>query len=453
MKLTFYGGAEMVTGANYLLEDEKNKFLIDCGLYQGSNFCEQKNFEPFPYNPEEIDCVFITHAHIDHIGRLPKLYKENFRGKIYSTAPTKDFAEFLLLDSLNLLKDESEKFNKEPLYEIKDIEGVLKLWQKVSYHEKIEIGNFEIEFFDAGHILGSSFISFYNKNEDKRIVFSGDLGNVPMPLIKATENLPSTDYLIIESAYGGRVHEDLEQRKEILEDVIEEVVKSKGVLLIPAFALERTQELLYELNDLVENQKIPAIPIFIDSPLAINLTMVYKKYCQDSMYFNETAIELFKKGDDIFDFKNLKMTFTTEQSKEILFVNPPKVIIAGAGMSNGGRIIHHEAQYLSDPKNIILFIGYQAEGSLGRKILDGEKKVKILDKQVEVNCQIRVISGYSAHADQRQILNWLLPVRKDFKKIFIVQGEKEQAEILSQKIKDELAVESYIPQQEEQIIL
>lgn len=453
MKLTFYGGAGMVTGANYLLEDEKNKFLIDCGLYQGSNFCERQNFEPFPYNPQEIDYVFITHAHIDHIGRLPKLYRENFNGKIYSTPPTKDFAEFLLIDSEHLLKEEAERLKKENLYDFKDIEGVMKLWQKISYHEKIEIGNFEIEFFDAGHILGSSFISFFNKKENKRIVFSGDLGNVPMPLIKPTEKLLPTDYLIIESAYGGRVHEDLEKRKEILEDVIEEVVKSNGVLLIPAFALERTQELLYELNDLVENQKIPAIPIFIDSPLAINLTMVYKKYSQDPMYFNELAIDLFKKGDDVFDFKNLKMTFTSEQSKEILFVKPPKVIIAGAGMSNGGRIIHHEVQYLNDPKNIILFIGYQAEGSLGRKILDGEKEVKILDKKIEVKCQVRSISGYSAHADQKQILNWIYPVKKDIRKIFIVQGEKEQAEILSQKIKDELVVDSYIPQQGEQIEL
>ncbi|MEM4648147.1 MAG: MBL fold metallo-hydrolase [Candidatus Pacearchaeota archaeon] len=453
MKLTFYGGAGMVTGANYLLEDEKNKFLIDCGLYQGSNFCEQQNFEPFPYNPQEIDYVFITHAHIDHIGRLPKLYRENFNGKIYSTPPTKDFAEFLLIDSEHLLREEAERLKKENLYDFKDIEGVMKLWQKISYHEKIEIGNFEIEFFDAGHILGSSFISFFNKKENKRIVFSGDLGNVPMPLIKPTEKLLPTDYLIIESAYGGRVHEDLEKRKEILEDVIEEVVKSNGVLLIPAFALERTQELLYELNDLVENQKIPAIPIFIDSPLAINLTMVYKKYSQDPMYFNELAIDLFKKGDDVFDFKNLKMTFTSEQSKEILFVKPPKVIIAGAGMSNGGRIIHHEVQYLNDPKNIILFIGYQAEGSLGRKILDGEKEVKILDKKIEVKCQVRSISGYSAHADQKQILNWIYPVKKDIRKIFIVQGEKEQAEILSQKIKDELVVDSYIPQQGEQIEL
>jgi metallo-beta-lactamase family protein len=443
-KLTFYGGTKTVTGANYLLESGGSRILIDCGLWQGSNFCEKGNFEPFPYDPKDIKAVFVTHAHIDHTGRLPKLYKQGFKGKIFSTLPTRDFAEHLLLDSEHLLHQEAKNRNLAPIFDIEDVNKTLLTWQGVPYHQKIKLAGFEIEFFDAGHILGSSFI-VVTAPRGRQIVFSGDLGNSPAPLIKSTETIPQADYALMESTYGARIHEELPQRKEILEDLIENTVKAGGVLMIPAFALERTQELLFELNDLVENGRIPKVPVFVDSPLAIKLTAVYKKYSSDEKYFNKQAIGQIRRGDAIFDFPGLRLTLTTQASKEINEVAPPKVIIAGAGMSQGGRILHHERRYLPDPKSTILFVGYQAKGSLGRQILDGAKEVKIFNERVPVKCRVKAIGGYSAHADQPRLLKWLYPARLTLKKLFLVQGEEDQMEPLAQKIKDELALEAEIP--------
>ncbi|KKQ23396.1 MAG: RNA-metabolising metallo-beta-lactamase [Candidatus Wolfebacteria bacterium GW2011_GWC1_37_10] len=441
MKLTFYGAARMVTGANYLLEGRKTKILIDCGLCQGGSFCDKRNFEPFPYNPKEIDAVLITHSHIDHTGRLPLLYKAGFGGKIFSTRPTKEFSEHLLIDSEHILNKEN---NSQELYSLEDIDKTMELWDGVRYREKFKIKEFEIEFFDAGHILGSSFIKV-SSEDGKSIVFSGDLGNVATPIVKDTEIIPEADYAVIESTYGNRIHEDLEIRKDLLENIAEETIKARGVLLIPAFAMERTQELLYELNELAENGRIPKAPIFIDSPLAIKLTAVYKKYSQNPDYYDKESLDLMKGGDAIFDFPGLKFTLTTEQSKEINDVAAPKIIIAGSGMSQGGRILHHEVRYLPDKKSAILFIGYQANGSLGRQILNGAKKVKILGQEVEVNCKIKNISGYSAHADQKKLVDWLRPARRNLKKVFVVQGEEDQSIPLAQKIIDELAVEAEVP--------
>ncbi|KKU94517.1 MAG: Beta-Casp domain-containing protein [Candidatus Jorgensenbacteria bacterium GW2011_GWA1_48_13] len=451
MKLTFWGGAKMVTGANYLLESGGTKILIDCGLHQGSRYCERHNFEPFPYKPEEITAVFVTHAHIDHIGRLPSLYRAGFRGEIYSTGPTKDFAELLLLDSEHILRREAEREKKPPLYDTNDVVQTMGLWRKQSYHEKVTVGPYEIEFYDAGHILGSS--SLVVKTEGKTAVFSGDLGNTPAPLIKPVEYVKEANYALVESVYGGRVHERPEARKDQLENLIEDIVKSGGTLMIPSFALERTQELLTELNELVENGRIPRVPIFIDSPLAIRLTSVYQKYSTDPRYFNKEAIAAIQGGDAIFNFAGLKMTLTTEQSKEINNVPPPKVIVAGAGMSNGGRILHHEQRYLSDPKSAILFIGYQAKGSLGREILDGADSVKIYGEEIPVRCKKVAIGGYSAHADQPQLLRWASSMRGSLKKIFVVQGEEKEAGALAQKIKDELAIEAEIPSLGEEAVL
>lgn len=433
-----------MTGSNYLIETPKAKVLIDCGLHQGSSFCEDLNFEPFLYDPKSIDAVFITHAHIDHTGRLPQLYKAGFRGKIYSTPPTKDFSEHLLIDSEHLLIREAEKRNAAPLYTINEINETMGLWEGIKYHKKIRVKDLEFELFDAGHILGSSFIAVYT-NDGKKIVFSGDLGNVATPLVKDTEALADADYVLVESTYGNRIHENLDIRKDMVEDAIENTVKFGGTLLIPAFAMERTQDILFELNELVENDRIPKIPVFIDSPLAIKLTSVYKKYSQDSDYFDKESLAIMKQGDKIFDFPGLKFSLTVEQSKEINEVLPPKVIIAGSGMSQGGRILHHEMRYLSDPKSAILFIGYQAKGSLGRQILDGAKIVKIFGEEVPVKCRMVKIGGYSAHADQIKLLDWLRSSQKSLKKIFVVQGEEEQSIPFAQKIIDELAVETVVP--------
>ncbi len=453
MKLTFYGGAGVVTGVNYGLEvtgegGKKVKFLVDCGLQQGGNFAEKKNFEPFPYEVSEVDFVLITHAHIDHIGLLPKLFKAGFRGKIYSTHPTHDFAELMLIDSEHILSREAERVGKEPLYSAADITAMMNYWEGVNYHQVLDLGGVKAEFYNAGHILGSAFIKI--TAEGKTIVFSGDLGNYPAPIIKSTEKLPTADYCLIESTYGDRVHENVDMRREELEDAIEEVAKTKGTLVIPAFAMERTQQLLFELNELIENGRIPKIPVYIDSPLAIHLTEIYKKYRGQ---FTDEVEAMIKGGDDILDFPGLHFTLTTEESKTINNAPAPKVVIAGSGMSHGGRILHHELRYLSDPKSMILFVGYQGKGSLGRQILEGAKEVGIMHERVPVRCRVKVISGYSAHADQPRLLEWLRPMRMNLKKVFVVQGEEGASEALARKITDELAIHAVIPETNDEVEL
>lgn len=459
MKLIFYGGVGEVTGSNYVLElgsdhnkeqssNGAEKIMIDCGLHQGSHYAERRNFEPFPYNPKEFSAVFVTHSHLDHIGRLPKLEKDGFGGEIFSTPATKDFSELLLLDSEHILSKEAEREKRPPLYTTADVEDVMKMWRGVGYHEPLKVGGFTVEFLDAGHILGSAIIKV--EAEGKTVVFSGDLGNSPSPVIQPTEKVLYADYCLVESTYGNRVHESVSERREMLEDVIEDTVRASGTLIIPAFAMERTQELLYHLHQLFKEGRVPRVPVFIDSPLAIKLTAVYKKY---ESYFNEETYEIARAGDDILNFPGLRLTLTAEQSKEINDVPPPKVIIAGSGMSHGGRILHHEIRYLPDPKSTILFIGYQAKGSLGRQILDGADKVKIFGEDVPVRCHKRVIPGYSAHADQPRLLEWVREMRKNLKKVFVVQGEREESEALAQKIRDELAVETEIPTPGEEVDL
>ena len=442
-----------MTGSNYLLESNGKKILIDCGLMQGSNYAERQNFEPFPYNPKAIDAVFITHAHIDHTGRLPKLVSDGFNGKVYSTKPTREFATHLLKDSVDILSREARRHKRKPFCTKGSVEKLINLWEGVQYHKKVEVGPFAVEFHNAGHILGSAFIEVFAEN--KRIVFSGDLGNSPAPLIKPRENLKEADYCLIESTYGNRVHERVEKIKEDLEDMIEDTVKSGGTLMIPAFAMERTQALLHHIDSLMTEGRIPKIPIFLDSPLAIRLTSVYKGFKNE---LNKEAQKFLEKDESLFDFPTLKRTLRTEESKKIKGVPPPKVIIAGSGMSQGGRIIYHERDYLPDPKSTILFVGFQVKGSLGRRILDGKKlgkpfSVKILRRDVPVKARAVEIGGYSAHADQPQLLDWLRDARFSLKNVFVVQGEKDQAEPLAQKIIDELALDAELPSPGERVVL
>ena len=444
MKITFCGGAGAVTGANYLLDDGRDKILVDCGLKQGGAVFEKENWKPFFYNPAEIKAVFITHSHLDHIGLLPKLFRDGFRGKIFSTAPTKDFSELLLKDSQHILHEDAIKFKRPLLYDEKDIEGVMTLWEGGGYHQTIEFGKYKSTYYNAGHILGSG--SILMESNKVKTVFSGDLGNSPAPIIGTKEVMPEAHYALIESTYGNRFHEPQGQTKEILKKMILETIHGHGVLMIPAFAMERTQHLLFELQELINNHEIPRMPVFLDSPLAIKVTTVYERY---SNYFDKGSQQMIQKGIKLFDFESLKKTLTTTESKEINSVPAPKIVIAGAGMSHAGRILHHELRYLPDPRSTLLIVGYQTEGSLGRAILDGEREVMIMNERIPVRCHVKAIGGYSAHADQRQLLEWLNPNSKKIRKVFVVQGE-EGAPVLRQKIEEELGLEAVVPETNEE---
>ena len=454
-RLSFFGGTKTVTGANYLLEVGKRKILVDCGLFQDP-ILKTKNNEKFPYNLREIDAVIVTHAHLDHTGRLPKLVREGFKGKIFSTPPTLDLTRLILEDELEILSQPHRlERNDKQIFSAKDLRKTLNLFETVDYYKKVRIFP-EVSFrlLDAGHILGSAIIEVdlkKNKNSIIKIIFSGDLGNSPAPLLRPTDLPTSGDYILIESAYGDKVHQDFLQRKDLLEDTIENTIKNKGVLMIPSFAIERTQEILYELNELVENQRIPPIPIFIDSPMAIKAINIYRKY---NKYYNKKANYILKSGDDIFHFPNLNLIKSVKESQAIDSVPSPKIIIAGSGMSEGGRILYHEKKYLSDPKNCLLLICYQVKGTRGREIQDGKEAIEIFQEIIPVRAKIVQIQGYSAHADRNNLFSWLYQVKARalnlqkniVKKIFVVQGEEEPAKIFSQLIKDKLGIETVIPE-------
>jgi len=446
MKLYFYGGAGEVTGVRYLLEVKTSprkiiNILIDCGIIQGSKEGTEENYKEFPFNPEKVDYLFITHSHIDHVGLVPKLYRDGFRGKIFTTPPTKDLMRLVLTDSQQIFEKEAKESGKEALYSKKDVEQVLILVKTIKYGRKHKLEDeIYFKFNDAGHMLGSAIIELWV--EGKKIVFSGDLGNAPTPLLNPPAKITEADYILVESTYGDRIHENRNERKEILENIIEETYSQKGVLMIPAFAVERTQELLYELNELVKNNRIPQVPIFIDSPLAVKATKIYKKYPD---YFNKEAGSFIKGGHDLFKFSGLSYTEQVEDSKEINKILPPKIIIAGSGMSVGGRILFHEKFYLPDPKSCLLITNFQVKGTPGRRILEGDKKIKIFDEEVPIRAKIASIEGYSSHADQKALYNWLSNFSKPIKHIFVVQGEERASEVLVQLINDHLGIRASVP--------
>jgi len=447
MKLYFHGGAGIVTGVNYLLQTAQTKLMVDCGLFQGKRSVAKKNEEPFPYKPKEVDFVLITHAHLDHIGRLPKLVEKGFKGQVITTKPTADFARLMLEDSQKILRGKRtrKRVGLSPRNS-QEIDKIMALFKPVEYDELIKLNDeVSVCFRDAGHVLGSASIEV--QAEGKKIVFSGDLGSGRVPLLKKVAQIKEADYIIIESAYGGRVHEPEQSSKDMVEDVVEETVARGGVLMIPSFALERTQQLLYHLNELTENRRIPQIPIFVDSPLAIKLTKVYAKYPQ---YYNKEADALVKSGDDIFNFPGLKLTQKAQESKAINEVKPPKIIIAGSGMSHGGRILHHETRYLPDHKSTLLIVTYQVEGTIGRQLLEGAEKVRIMKKDVQVKARIKHINGYSGHADQDELIDWISNMigptsTRRPKKIFVCQGEEKSAILLSQRIRDKLGLSAQVP--------
>jgi metallo-beta-lactamase family protein len=434
MKLYFYGGVQTVTGSNFLLESQ-SKILIDCGLVQRERTCSLENFLPFPYKAEDIKAVFITHAHLDHIGRLPKLLKEGFQGYIYSTLPTKELAKEILIDAQKIIEENCREMNKENLYQKEDVEKLMLRWQTIDYHQQLNLDDFEIEFYNSGHILGSAFIKINN------IVFSGDLGNKGKSLNQDLENLPPVNYLILESTYGDRNHQNLKNREEILEKILERIIYEKRVLIIPTFALERTQEIIFDIQQLIEKRKIPEIKIFLDSPLALRISKIYEKYPE---YLNqESSKEILAQG--IFDQEYVKTVENEKDEREMFLASNPKIILAGSGMVTGGKISKILKNYLEDKKTTILFVGYQAEGSLGRKILDGEKNVFIEGENLEVKAEILTLFSYSAHRDQEGTLEWLKPQRFKLKKIFLTHGDEKAKQELKRKIMDELTIETIIP--------
>lgn len=449
MFLSFHGGAQRVTGACYLLESAGAKILVDCGLFQeGESVCSSANYNPFPFNPAEIKAVFLTHGHLDHSGRLPKLIKEGFRGKIYSTLPSRDFALLVLEDNADILRRSAKEAFCLPVYDKKDVADLGKYFFGVSYGDEITVGGFKARVYNSGHILGSA--SYVFEVEGKKVVITGDLGNSSGSIIKSVEYVDEADYAVIEATYGNKIHKSPAERRLELERAIENTVRRGGVIMIPAFAIERTQKILFELNELVENKRIPSLPMFLDSPLSIRATAIYRKY---ESYYNYIAEGLIKRGDDIFDFPGLKLTKTKDESKAINDVPPPKLIIAGSGMSQGGRILHHEKRYLSDSKNLLLIVGYQVRGSRGRALLEGARSVNIFDEKIPVRCEIKAIGGYSAHADQRELLKYLDRMRRGLKKVFAVQSEADVAKDFATAVKDKLGLDARVPAMEDRVEL
>lgn len=440
MKLTFCGGAGVVTGANYLLETTTTKILVDCGMFQGGHEMKGWNEKPFMYDPKGIDAVILTHAHLDHCGRLPLLYKQGFRGAIYATPPAAELAQLILEDSEGIMKMRALETGMARLYAHEDVTGVEGLWKQTQYQSRQTVGDIEFQLRNAGHILGSAMVEIWA--DGKKILFTGDLGNEMSPLLPPADVITQADYVVIESAYGNRVHEPVRDRKEQLERAIERVIKNKGVLVIPSLAVERTQEILFDLNALVENAQIPRIPIFIDSPLAIAATEVYQRY---QSYFSAQGQEQIKRGDNLFQFPGLTITRSREESKEINNVPPPKVVIAGNGMSTGGRIIYHEQLYLPDPKNILLLVSYQVNGTNGRRLQDGDQVITIGDRQVPVRAQILQALAYSGHADHDQLMAFVQDIERPIQHLFAVQGEDVVAEALVTNIRDEFGINASVP--------
>lgn len=459
MKLTFHGAAKTVTGSCHLLETDDVKIMVDCGLFQGSSEADELNFRPFPFSPASIDYLLLTHAHIDHSGLIPRLVKEGFQGKIITTRATAELCGIMLLDSAHIQEMEAEWETRkkkrsgakgvEPLYTTADAVAALQYFAATDYDTEVDLnGKATVCFRHASHILGAAIIELKITEGVKttKIVFSGDLGRKNQPIIRDPYYPEDADYLVIESTYGNRLHEDKEQKSEKLSDIILEAVKNRGKIIIPAFAVGRTQDVLYELNHLVESGKIPRIPVYFDSPLAIEATEIFTQH-RDSYDPQTTA--LLQSGDDPFEFPGLNFARTTEESKALNTLEGQAIIVSASGMCTAGRIKHHLKHNLWRPEASVLFIGYQAKGTLGRRLRDGEKEVKILGEDISVQAKIFSIDGFSAHADLNDLIEWIDGFTKKPKKVFVVHGEEEAALHFAAAVEERLGLAAIVPERGE----
>ena len=465
MKVTFLGAAKTVTGSNYLVEGAGKKFLVDCGMYQGSAAEELENSDPFAFNIDEIDFMLLTHAHIDHSGRIPKLYNEGYRNPIYATKATCDLCSIMLPDSGHIQEMEIEWQNRKrlrkgekplpPLYTAEDAAKSIEIFSPVKYDQLIELDeNIHVRFNDAGHMLGSSIIEVWiNENgKQQKIVFSGDIGNNDIPLLSSPTMIEDADFLVMESTYGDRLHIRNDDKAEMFLNIVYETLEKGGTVVIPSFAVGRTQEILYELNKIKEEEhsedfykkynKLMTIPVFVDSPLAISATEVFR---ENMDLFDDETQAMIKSGDNPLEFPGLKFTRTAEESKELNTMDDSSIIISASGMCEVGRIKHHLKHHLWDPNSTILFVGYQAPGTLGRKIVEGAKNVRIFGEDIAVNARIEYIEGYSGHADQEWLMNFVYSFITKPKHIFLVHGEPQAQVVLKGKIESEARIPVTIP--------
>ena len=466
MKITFLGATQMVTGSNFLVETAGKKFLVDCGMFQGREELEEENYNPFDYDPKEIDFMLLTHAHIDHSGRIPKLYNEGFSGPIYAQKATCDLCSIMLPDSGHIQEMEAEWKNKKrlrkgqetkpPLYTAEDAIKSQELFVPVKYDEIIQVDeNIYVRFNDAGHMLGSSIIEVWTKEDGKetKTVFSGDIGNNDIPLLSSPTMIESCDYLVMESTYGSRLHMKNDEKAEIFLDVVSETIDNGGTVVIPSFAVGRTQEILYELEKIKEkkhdeefNRKyktLMKVPVYVDSPLAISATEIFKK---NTDLFEDEIKEKIEAGNNPLEFPGLKFTRTADESKALNESQEPSIIISASGMCEVGRIKHHLKHNIWNPKSTILFVGYQAPGTLGHSIVNGAKKVTIFGEEMAVNARIEYIEGYSGHADQEWLMNFVYSFISKPKHIFLVHGEDDSQTVLKNKILEGTGIGVSIPE-------
>ncbi len=453
LRLSFYGGAGKVTGSNFLIEGARGKILVDCGIEQGADFCEQHMYGPFHYEVKSVDALIVTHAHLDHVGRIPKLVRDGFRGKIYMTPPTKALAELIMRDSVYILGEEARHKNRQPLYEEKDVERAISLIETLEYHIEKEVApGLSVYLRNTGHILGSASVRI--KDEDGvTLALTGDIGNSPSPLLPDWESIPDADAIVMESVYGDRQHPPHEERVAVLCDTLKRAVARGGTILIPAFSLERTQLMLYEISNFFDEGSLPKIPVFLDSPLAIHVTALYEKF--GPTYFKKDAEDEIKREGSIFAFPFLSQTLSRDQSLSIEKAPEQKIIIAGAGMSHGGRIGKWEQKYLPNPSTTLITVGYQAPGSPGRRMVEGAKSIWIQGKEVSIKAKIENLHGWSAHADGDELLKFAeaaLP-RPDHpvsggrtKTIFTAIGEPSAERFLAQRIHDYLGARAIVPE-------